>query len=268
MFERRGEMVMRAARLTALFLTQLLCASAALSGERSPALASSDSPWNVLAMGGKGEMRGTPICRPLAYFSKSPLPLDFDADFYGEREAGLVTHATVTLLGTIGDQRVYEVKQTVVRKGQQNGLADAETPPTMKVLLVERGPNEFCDIYQNQYTYDPTHETDETAILDIDGKKVLKTFETDRHTWYLEYWTIQNREPLHLSPADIYTAIRSVSPVGALPFSGPLNVTGSRFTVDIFEESSDQKLLGKVDLQIELQGNKIVARSKTWVPSD
>jgi hypothetical protein len=220
-------------------------------------------------MGGKGEMHGTPICRSLAYFSKSPLPLDFDADFYGERKAGLVTHAKVTLLGTIADQRIYEIKQTVVREGQQKGLADADNvPPTMKVLLVERGHGEFCDIYQNQYTYDPTHETDESVILDIEGKKVLKTFETDRHTWYLEYWTIQNHEPLHLSPDDIYTAIRSASPAGAVPFSGPLNVAGSRFTVDIFEESSDQKLLGRIDLQIELQGNKIVPLSKTWVPSD
>ena len=44
----------------------------------------------------------------------------------------------------------------------------------MKILLVERRHGEFCDIYQNQYAYDPVEETDEAAILDISGSKVLK----------------------------------------------------------------------------------------------
>jgi hypothetical protein len=260
-------MTMRAVTTAALFFSGILVASGANLEERRPALAISDSPWNVLAYGGKGEIRGAPICHSLAYFSKSPLPLDFDGDFSGEKEADLVTHTKITLLGTIAAQRVYKVKQTVLRNKTQPGMPDSKAPPTMKVLLVERGPDEFCDIYQNQYTYDPTLETDEAAILDIGGKKVLKTFETDRHTWYLGYWTLEDHEPLRLKLDGLYTAIQSASPPEALPFSSALNLTGSQFSADVSGKSPDQDLLGRVDLQLAVKGDNIIALSKSWIPS-
>ena len=125
---------------------------AADTGLEPPRLASSESPWNVLVYGGKGERHGAPVCHSLAYFSKSPLPLDFDSDFVGVHEADLITHAEVTLLGAIDGQRVYEIKQTVSRKDEQKLIATV--PPTMKILLVERRTDEFCDIYENQYAYD------------------------------------------------------------------------------------------------------------------
>jgi hypothetical protein len=260
---------MRIVTAASLFFSCGLLAFGASREDRSPALASADSPWNVLAYGGKGDMHGAPICHSLDYFSKSPLPLDFDADFFGEREADLVTHAKITLLGTIAAQRVYELKQTVLRKTVPPRVPDPNAPPTIKVLLVERGPDEFCDIYQNQYTYDPTQETDEAAILDIGGKKVLKTLETDRHTWYLQYWTLEDHVPLHLNPDGLYTAIQSASPPGALPFSSAVNLTGSHFSVDVYGKSPNQgdfNLLGRVDLLLAVEGNKIITLTKSWIP--
>ena len=138
----------------------LFIAPAALN---TPAFAQSNSAWDVLAYGGKGEMHGPPTCHPLAFFSTSVLPLDFDSDFFQQKPADLKTTTKFTLLGTMNGRRVYKAMLRV----------NAHPRPDIKVLLVERHPGEFCDIYQNQYAYDPTAEMDEAAILNIGGRKVL-----------------------------------------------------------------------------------------------
>jgi hypothetical protein len=164
--------------------------------------------WNVLAYGGKGEMHGEPICHALAYFSKSPLPLDLDSDFFGEKPGDLETQAKVTLLGTMTGHKVYKVMQKVRRRDTAHpGPLDASQSPTMKILLMERRPGEFCDIYQNQYAYDSTNETDEAAILNIHGRQVLKTYETDSHTWFLAYWAMDGGGPLLLDADALYAAV-------------------------------------------------------------
>lgn len=244
----------------ALFVTpgKFLCA--ANQGARFPALAVSDSPWNVLAYGGKGEMHGAPICHPLAYFSGSPMSLDFDNDFYGQKTGDLTTQAKVTYLGAMAGRKVYEVIQTVRRP---DGL-NTNQPPTMKILLVERQSGEFCDIYEDEYAYDATNETDEAVIINVNGRKVLKTYETDNRTWFEDYWAVDQRGPLVLNTDAIYKAIQSASPAEAEPF-GALIITGSHFSLSVF--GPDDTLLGTVGLTLAVEGSKIVVIRKTWVPA-
>lgn len=213
-------------------------------------------------------MHGEPICHALAYFSKSPLPLDLDSDFFGEKPADLETQAKVTLLGTMTGHKVYEVKQKVRRRDTAHpGPLDASLSPTMKILLIERRPGEFCDIYQNQYAYDTTNETDEAAILNIHGRQVLKTYETDSHTWFLAYWAMDGGGPLLLDADALYTAIHSASPVGAQEFKGAFNLSGPRFTTDVYSTDWDEMPLGRVDLELGVEGDKIIAISKRWIPA-
>jgi hypothetical protein len=210
-------------------------------------------------------MHGAPICHSLAYFSKSPFRLDFDYDFFGKRQADLAVRAEIRLVGAIGWQRIYAVKQTVELRDLGPGASGQNVPPTAMIVLLERGAGEFCDIYQNQYTYDPTQETDEVSIIDIGGRKVLKVFETDRNTAYLTYWAIQDRTPLRLSYEGLYTVIDSAVPAGSFPFRRFMDITGSRFTARIDGESQD--VLGHVDLELAVRANEIVAIRKTWTPS-
>jgi hypothetical protein len=225
-----------------------------------PVAARSNSPWNVLAYGGKGEMHGAPVCHALAYFSKSPLRLDFDHDFAGENTAGLTVQAKVSLVGTVAGRKVFKVLQNVSRHRA------APAQPAMKILLVERRPGEFCDIYQNQYAYDPTNEMDETAILAINGRHVLKTYETDRQTWFIAYWVMGNEGPVRLNTDALDTAISSVSPAGARPFRGAVEVSGTDFTVRLYRAESGEKPLGRVELKLGISGDRLVAVSKRWIP--
>jgi hypothetical protein len=218
------------------------------------AFAQSNSPWYVLAYGGRGEMHGPPTCHPLAFFSASALPLDFDSDFFQQKPSDLKTTTKFTLLGAMNGRRVYKAMLTV----------NTHHRPDIKVLLVERHPGEFCDIYQHQYAYDPTAEMDEAAILNISGRKVLKTYETDMHTSFLEYWAMDKDGPVRLNTAGMYVAIEAASPVGAVPFRRAVNLSGSHQTEDIYSAEEDHKTLGKVDLDLSVQGDKIVVLRKRW----
>ncbi len=238
-----------------LFLIALFIAPAALV---TPDFAQFISPWDVLAYGGKGEMHGPPTCHPLAFFSASILLLDFDSDFFQQKPSDLKTTTKFTLLGTMNGRKVYKAMLTV----------NAHPRPDIKILLVERHPGEFCDIYQNQYAYDTTGEMDEAAILNISGRKVLKTYETDMHTSFLEYWAIEKDGPVRLNTAGMYVAIEAASPAGAVPFRRAINLTGSHQTEDIYSAEEDHKTLGRVDLDLSVQGDKIVVLRKRWTPEE
>jgi hypothetical protein len=71
--------------------------------------------------------------------------------------------------------------------------------------------------------------------------------------------------PLQLNREALYTAIRSVSPTGAQAFGDALNLSGSHFTANIYNEV-DQTLLGRVGLKLGVDGDKIFAVSKKWIP--
>jgi hypothetical protein len=48
-----------------------------------------------------------------------------------------------------------------------------------------------------------------------------------------------------------------------------LNLTGSHFSVDVYGKSPNQgdfNLLGRVDLLLAVEGNKIITLTKSWIP--
>lgn len=249
-------MVNRPSVFVVIFLATGIAASSSPQRETGPAPATTDSPWNVLAYGGKGEMHGAPICGPLGDFSKSPLRFDFDSDFYGEEASGLVTHADETFIGEISSRKIYEVKQTV-------RSADP-APPTTKMLLVERAPGQFCAIFENQYSYNPTNETDESAIVEIEGRRYLKNDETDAHTWYLDYWAIDEKGATRLNLDTLYKSIRSSVPKGLEMVNEPLDLSKSHLQIRV--ESADHTRAGVLQFHVAIKGRDVVILQKRWVP--
>jgi hypothetical protein len=212
-------------------------------------------------------MEHSPACHPLAYFSKLPLALDFEGNFSGERPANLTTQAKVTFLGAMAGRKIYDVVLTVHRRDARVGnRPEADLGPTMKILLAQRNPGEFCDIYQNQFAYDATNETDVAAILNINGREVLKTYETDARTWLLTYWAMDENGPVRLNTDSLYAAIRSVSPPGVHPYQGALDLASRRFEADMYEGESGQTKAGRVALELAVSGNAIIVTGKTWIP--
>jgi hypothetical protein len=86
------------------------------------------------------------------------------------------------------------------------------------------------------------------------------------HSWFLEYWAMDKDGPVRLNTAGIDVAIEAASPVGAVPFRRAVNLSGSHQTEEIYSVEEDHKTLGKVDLDLSVQGDKIVVLRKRWTP--
>lgn len=253
-----------AALLFGFFLPISPSLAAQSKTERFPPLATSDSPWNVLAFGGKGQMHGAPICGPLSFFSSSPKALDFDADFFNEKASDLTAGADLTLVGTMSGRKIYSLELTV--HGRYDNAADQPTQPTLGAVLVQRAQSEYCDIYQNQYAYDPTQQTNEIVIIHVDGRDLLKVYQTDNHTYFVEYWEITDQGPARLDLDGLYTAILSGLPSGGeVRWVPPLDLTDPE--VELHVENSHGASLGKLDVSVAVQGAKLVIVKKVWTPN-
>jgi hypothetical protein len=240
-----------------------------------PAAAQTASRWNLLAEGGKGEMHGAPKCHPLTYFTRSPKKLDIDSDLYGATPAKLTDKVTVTRLGSIDGHEAYEVlhmvhSPDVFVKGLK--VQDTELQLRMKLLLVERGHAEFCDIYQLQQTDSastPRGGLHEAGVLTIDGHGVLKTIDQDEHTWSIGYWTMDGEGPLRLSTDEVALGVSDVAPKGSEvnEFTlDELNLQSDVLEVPV-TKPDDTTPIGAVELIFTIRGDKLVARSKRWLPA-
>ncbi|HEY6466925.1 MAG TPA: hypothetical protein VIY69_13080 [Candidatus Acidoferrales bacterium] len=256
-----------------LKIASLICTAAlsfmprsAAQTERFPPLATSESPWNVLVFAGKGEIHGAPNCHALPFFSSSPKDLDFDADFLNEKAADLTTRANLTLIGKMSGRNIYELVLTV--HGRFLNPIDQlsqSTPPTLEALLVQRRPNEYCDIFENQYTYDPSQEINETGIVRAQGRDFLKTYQTDRRTWILEYWEITSEGPQRLDLDGLYKSIRSDLPHGEeIEGIAPLDLAAPEMELRV--EDSHGTDFGTLDLALAVQGTKFVIVKRVWTP--
>lgn len=249
-----------AALLFGLFLPISPLLAAQSQTERFPPLATSDSPWNVLAFGGKGQMHGAPICGSLSFLSSSPKALDFDADFFNEKASDLIAHADLTLVGTMSGRKIYNLELTV--HSRHDNTADQPTQPTLGAVLVQRGQGEYCDIYQNQYAYDPTHEENEIVILHVDGQDLLKVYQTDNHTYFIEYWEMTDHGPARLDLDGLYRAILSGLPSGGeVRWVPALDLTDPEVELDV--ENSHGTSLGTLDVSVAVQGTRLVIVKKS-----
>ena len=259
----------RGKRLFWLAMAVITCVPKQSVGQ--PRLAQSVSRWNLLAEGGKGEMHGAPVCHPLTYFTSSPERLDIDSDLHFAKSADLTEKVTVRSLGAINGRETYEVlhlvhSPDVFIKGLK--VQDTDLLLTMTILLVERKHAEFCDIYQLQYTdlaNSPRGGLHETRILTIDEHGVLKTIDQDNRTWAIAYWTVDCEGPLRLNTDEIFATVREVAPQGAESPLNELNLQNEFLKVQV-TKSEDSSLLGTVELTLSVQGDKLVAHTKKWLP--
>jgi hypothetical protein len=91
---------------------------------------------------------------------------------------GSFTQSTkVDLLGTIQKHRIYQVLQFYIHPDPQKTTADA-VEVGVKRILVERHPNEFCMIFEEEGTLGPAAEIVEIDPATVDypnGEPVIFT---------------------------------------------------------------------------------------------
>ena len=155
-------------------------------------------------------------------------------------------------------RKIYSLALTV--HDRFDNATDQSTQPSLGVVLVQRGADEYCDIYQNQYAYDLTHETNEIAIIQVDRQELLTVYQTDNHTYFIEYWAMTDRGPARLDLDGFYRAILSGLPgVADIRWVPPLDLTNPELEIDT--------PLGALDVHVAVQGTKLVIVKKVWTPN-
>jgi hypothetical protein len=176
---------------------------------------SSASGWNRLTMSGYGEKTGAPLCHALSYFKASPQRLDVDIFLRQQKTRELNDEVTLNLLGTVKGHRIYELVHMV--QSPEWKRSRPELFLQIRLLLMERAPDEFCDLYEYEHLdaamfFDDMHEA---RLLTIKGRRVLKSIIQDMKTYAVAYWAVDGKEPILLSTQPIIAAIRGAAPKGS-----------------------------------------------------
>jgi hypothetical protein len=118
-------------------------------------------PWSVYSWGLNSQNTYyPPSCHQLSYFSGSPLRFDLGGELAKWKPGSYTVETNVDLLGSSEGHRIYQVLQHISLKsqaGEQEPVYCSGDWPKigMKRLLVERHPNEFCMIFEEEGTVEP-----------------------------------------------------------------------------------------------------------------
>jgi hypothetical protein len=97
---------------------------------------------------------------------------------------------------------------------------------------------------------------------------VLKTFDQDARTFSIEYWTVDDKGPLRLDRSEAGEGLGDVAPKGSEAdefTTSELNLEGEMLEVPV-RRPDDLTQIGTAEMAFTVRGDKLVARSKRWVP--
>jgi hypothetical protein len=236
-----------------------------------------EDPWAVDAFSGKGRGFVPEVCGRLTYFSGSPLPFDFGQDLFQMPQTSFTYDTSQTLIGTVQTHRIFQVVQQVYPK-------TTAAPPwwgsrlSMKRILVERRPDQFCTIFQEQAPVGPTgmlFRIDPAKLMTIAGELVLVTHDplTGNGGGYIDAaWTFDRGVPGSLfNDADdaIGRALKTVLPSGCTIDRGdPLDLENLTYKSELWKPSDSmaQPTCGSVVLKLGIQNHRIAVVSKQYTP--
>jgi hypothetical protein len=222
--------------------------------------------WALHYYGGKSNnWHDQPDCGPLEKFRGDPKTFDYDYDLFGIEAPKMKDDVKAERIGQIAGFTVYDVMHNI----------DTGTPGTdltMKMIIVERMPGEFCEIFQQEYAPDIVFAT--SAYFINAGEQVLATTDHVSGTggYRIEaYWAFDKDGPVPLDLSQIEPIVRELLPAGYSLYGIPY-FFGRGLS---FENLACTRWNGKfaagpcvsVRIDFEVKDHKLTATSKSVVPS-
>jgi hypothetical protein len=239
--------------------TALVSVLLALPVWTQPLAPRGQSQWNLLVAGGKGIKSIGPVCHPLESFTGSPLDFDYEQDFFQDTPADIRFTTETSTLGTVEGRKILQIIQNV----QDARSRDVKV---IKRLLVQRGPNDFCAIYQ-QIDAASQVNVEPASLIRLGGQPVLKTMDQNgQATWDEEYWVLTKNGPAHLDLSDLFKQLSEALPPSSQLSPGPLNLKQDCLRMDVWTPESDCRACGSpngtVLARLALRNGQLHA---TWV---
>jgi hypothetical protein len=203
-------------------------------------------------------------CHSLKYFQDEKNLKDFDYGAFQLRDL-LPDHEDKVHSVRVGEISGFTIHEVIHR------VDGDESFRILKMILVERKPEEFCEIYHEQGD-SGILIVDPTFIADVGGEKVLSTHDRVPGTgnFYNEaYWTFDNDGPIALDLDVIEEAVGTVVPDGMGVWKGGgFDVASLSYEAGVWKEGDANCCPsgGRVRVKLALKNHKLVVVSKHFEP--
>lgn len=209
-------------------LISLLLCPMFLGTAANAQIAPSDARWAVKVAGRDQRQNKGANCHPFEYFTDSSHLRDFDYVHHIPKPYpdGIHDDIKTKRRGEINGFVVYDVVHTI--DGIDNGDAPADwqhfsyPPGLVKMVLIERKPGEFCEIFHEQDS-DGEFTASPSYFVDVGSERVLAVHDPvpGVGNYFLEaYWTFDADGPIPLDLSIIQKTVNKILPSNAHVYRG------------------------------------------------
>ena len=228
-----------------------------------------DPRWKIDIATVQGQVQDIdigPDCHALGYFSdtKNLKRLNYLGAMIGPRAPGL-TYSSVARshrVGEIGGFAIYEV----IFQVNEEFLFEVQPYAIMKMILVERKPGEFCQIFNEQGKPRDVDADGSAAIVGNLSEPVLAAGKNAG-----EYWTFDKDGPVLLDMERVFETVRADLPPGRfLPLSGSIyagfDIAALSYSVAL-RQRKDQSCCptgGTITIRFALENHRLVVIERKY----
>ena len=171
--------------------------------------------WALRVSGDGGSHLSEPNCHPSEYFSDGIRQL-FLKEFRNPKDPDFFED-------TASAQRIGEVSGHKIDQHEHRINHSSQNPITVKMLLVERKPKEFCEIYRQQFSPDMV-KAEPAYLVPVGTETILASTDPwtgNSGTRQEIYWTFAEDGPLKLDVDYVVDeALKKVRPEGLIIRNG------------------------------------------------
>jgi hypothetical protein len=239
----------------------------------SQKLSAADSRWTVyVAENGPHPTNKWLNCHPLKYFldTKNLKIFDYGGDVLADSPEDNSDKVASTRVGEISGFAIYDVLHRVGK--EKSSVAESESLRLMKMILVERKPEEFCEVYHEQGPIEML-ELDASDIVDLGSEKVLATHDRLSGTgnFYNEaYWVFDKDGPILLDMNLVDETAGNLTPSGMeIRKGGGFAIKSLTYESPAYKENDPNCCPsgGTVHITFALKNHKLVVVSKRLEPA-
>jgi hypothetical protein len=202
-----------------------------------------------------------PNCGSLEYFSRDPQRFDYGGDLLGKNPGKLKEVVDSWDIGEAAGFTVHQLTHTI-----DNGAL------VMKMILVERGPGEFCEIYHQQYG-DSEVVAGPAYLVTVNSETILATTDMDRGNgaWREEeYWAFDKEGPIPLDATPKIDAItRKLLPRGRTIMNGSgFDIRTLSYDMPVWRDGDSHccPTGGKIHIKFALTDHNLIAVNESFDP--
>jgi hypothetical protein len=211
-----------------------------------------------------------PTCHALQYFMANPRNAERQNDLVGSQSGAIKDVIESERVGELAGFSIYSIIDHI-EYAESSSRADA--PLYIKMIVVERTPGEYCDIY-NDLDETSVMETIEPAYLtDVGSETLLASKDRVSGTGGIskeEYWTFDKDGPIFLDVSNLLDqTLQKLLPKGSsIPKGFAFDIKTLSFKSPVGKEGDCLSCAsnGTVNIQFALKNHQLAVDSQEYTP--